>query len=246
MNYLSAWRGDVVRRGLNLQPLRYPSSKECSHAENPVESDDRGRRERGPAWGHSHLSRRRVAAQPTRLSWLPTPDHDGRPRIMYACSMPDSSELKKPIEPSGERNGWMWAPFCQEQRGLSRYAGSRPAGPCPARPVRPDRSARRDPPARRRRSAARRRCRWRSGRSAGWGNVAAQVVAHAAGRLDAQMARRAAHARPSISWASGGLCVAGAGDGPVAAAAPALVALADLVAVAAPGHVAEVACRRRG
>ena len=32
----------------------------------------------------------------------------------------------------------------------------------------------------------------------------------------------------------------------VRAAAPALVALAELVAVAAPGHVAEVACRRRG
>ena len=26
--------------------------------------------------------------------------------------MPDSSELKKPSVPSGERNGWMWASFC--------------------------------------------------------------------------------------------------------------------------------------
>ena len=39
---------------------------------------------------------------------------------MYACRMPDSSELKKPIEPSGERKGWMWAPFCQEERGFSK------------------------------------------------------------------------------------------------------------------------------
>ena len=48
-------------------------------------------------------------------------------------------------------------------------------------------------------------------------------------------------ARPSISWASGGLRVPVLVMAQVAAAAPALVALAELVAVAAPGHVAEVA-----
>ena len=39
---------------------------------------------------------------------------------MYACRTPDSSELKKAIDPSGERNGWMWASFVHDDRGQSR------------------------------------------------------------------------------------------------------------------------------
>ena len=39
---------------------------------------------------------------------------------MYACRIPDSSELKKASLPSGERKGWMWEPLSQEDLGLKR------------------------------------------------------------------------------------------------------------------------------
>ena len=39
---------------------------------------------------------------------------------MYACRMPDSSELKKPIEPSGERNGMDVGPFLPGAAGVHK------------------------------------------------------------------------------------------------------------------------------
>lgn len=46
--------------------------------------------------------------------------YPGSPRTMNACRIPDSSELKKPSLPSGERKGWMWASFFHEDRGFKR------------------------------------------------------------------------------------------------------------------------------
>ncbi len=71
------------------------------------------------------------------------------------------------------------------------------------------------------------------------GEFPAQVIAHSTGRVDAHVAR--VHGRHRFDELGfGWFSRAGAGDGPTAHAAPALVPLAELIPVPSPGHIAEV------
>ena len=74
----------------------------------------------------------------------------------------------------------------------------------------------------------------------GRGERAGHVVAPATGRGQADVAGKGRRT-PGDDLLFGGLTGAGAGDGPGRAPDPALVPLAELVPVAAPGHVAEIA-----
>ena len=44
-----------------------------------------------------------------------------QPRTIYACSTPLSSELKNPDRPFGDRNGWIWVSFVQDDPGSATF-----------------------------------------------------------------------------------------------------------------------------